>query len=349
MSLRIDDEVLRQAVQAVNDAGGNIAEAARRAGLPETTMKSYVKRAKERLGIEPVGKPSPFSPSAAVSSRVETVRNMGRGSDNRMGLRVSAPAIIRERDDNSYRVVARGDAHDGPHLPDKSRFFHSGRTARNWGCDRFVGMGDAGDFHSLCGHVKDDTLKGRLKASFLADIESLQAAMDAERQGLGHDIPKDEAEGNHDGGRIDTQEDNNPSADGLYRKTFNQVWQLTGVTNHPYRVPLRIEGVDFVHIPMNPMGKPYGGKFSARTVAINAIRDMVIGHCHRHADHPEPKVFGELVRVIETGTTLPTGYMADYHKHSAGGWAYGLTLLKIKDGRIAGTEFKPMHEVMRET
>lgn len=322
----IDELIL--VVHAFKEAGWNRTKAAALAGMPYSTFKYKLAAARKR-GIKPKG----GWPDMPIT-RFPAAKDKPSGA---------APV----HSDSAERVFVIGDAHDCPSLPDKERFYRLGCAARNWGADRIVWIGDVMDMKSLCGHIGDETLRGRVKPSFLRDIESGHAALDEFMRGLRGDKEQDATEGNHEGGRVDAVENNNPNADGLYRKELDRVWQLHGIRNHRYGVPLNVGGVDFVHVPMR-FGKPIGGKLAARTVAISAVRDCFIGHCHRFCVHSEPKNFNELIRVVETGTTLPHGYIADYHKHQQGGWAWGATRATIRDGKIDGVDFVSMADIMRE-
>lgn len=321
----VSTDDLQTAVFAYKEAGWNKAEAARRLGLPANTLKERLKTARKR-GVAPKGGwPDAVSPVADKA------------------LSVAVHSQSKDRD--GLRVFVVGDAHDSPKLPDKERFARMGALARNWGADRIVWIGDVLDLESLCGHVGDDTLKGRLKPSFLRDIESGKAALGEFRRGLQKHVPQDVTEGNHEGARVDRWEDNNPNAEGMYRRELDQLWQLNGIANHSFGVPLDIAGVDFVHIPLRADGKPYGGKLVAQTVANHAIRDMVFGHTHRGVDFPSPKCFNRLVRIVECGTSLPHGFIEPYARHSTGGWRWGVTLLTIRDGALASVELRDMREV----
>ena len=83
------------------------------------------------------------------------------------------------------KVLAIGDAHDSPAIPDKSRFEWMGRYARECGADILLSIGDMFSLDSLCSHERNDTLRGKAKPSFKQDMASAKEALAAVRGGLG--------------------------------------------------------------------------------------------------------------------------------------------------------------------
>lgn len=311
------DDLIR-AVWAYKEAGFVKAEAARLLGLSRQTYCHQLATARKQ-GVKPIG-----------------------------GWPDEQQAVAPAKSDG-LRVFVIGDAHDCPSLPDKERFFRLGRCARNWGADRVVWIGDVLDMSSLCGHIPDETLKGRLKPSFIRDIESGQEALGEFRRGLQRDIPQDVVEGNHEGARVDRWENENPNAEGLYRGALDRLWQTNGITNHRFGVPLFIGGVCFVHIPLNGMGKPYRGKTASQAIGRDSLCDVVRGDTHRSGVHTEPKLFNRFVRVIDAGTAMPEGYVPSYARETASCWWYGALRLTIANGHVTGWQHYAMHEVMEET
>ena len=58
----------------------------------------------------------------------------------------------------------------------------------------------------------------------------------------------------------------------------------------PWGQYLMLGGVGFIHAPINPMGKEYGGEASERQIANKSKIDIVFGHSHRAQDIRVPKI-----------------------------------------------------------
>ena len=87
--------------------------------------------------------------------------------------------MARHAKGRAQRVLAIGDAHDSPHLPDKSRFQWMGRHANATRPDHIVQIGDWFTFDSCTQHDGNGTIRGRSKPTFRADMKSGAASMDA--------------------------------------------------------------------------------------------------------------------------------------------------------------------------
>jgi hypothetical protein len=250
----------------------------------------------------------------------------------------------------TIRVLAIGDTHDDPYLS-KARLRWIGRHAAEMQPDRIVQIGDICDLESLSFHSGNDTESGRYKPRFLADMASLDEALEVLMEPLAQSaqsIPQfDVTLGNHEN-RIWRFEDSAPETSGMLQAEFGAKLHRYGIRYHRYGRPVAIGGVDFVHSPFNVMGKPYGGKNAAPNVARDAIRDTVFGHSHKGSVSCCPKVGDDnRVTAIDLGCALPSGHVQSYAKHTTTGWWWGAWELLIRSGRIEGWNAIPMTELQR--
>jgi hypothetical protein len=247
-------------------------------------------------------------------------------------------------------VAVIGDAHDSPHLPDKSRFEWMGRYIAENRIPWVVSIGDWLTMDSLSSHTDPATFEGLAKPTFEQDMESFHASQRAFRRGLGDWKPKmDLIYGNHDGerpkrwanvhrevvgGRIDP-------ALAVEEALAQWGWRTT-----PYGEYRFIGGVGFIHAPLIPgtAGKTYGGKTGGQRAANDAMFDIIRGDDHKFyvASSPKigpvrsPKVFG-------TATALPPGYIEAYARKNAGDWETGICRFTIWGGRVQSFAFEGMN------
>lgn len=247
------------------------------------------------------------------------------------------------------RVIAIGDLHDEPGLS-KERFKWIGKHIVNYDPDHVVFIGDICDLESLSFHSGNDTLGGKYKPRFTADMDSLSLALEL----LNEPIHKSSAKpsfdltwGNHEG-RIIRFEDANPEVDGMLQKEFADRLAPFNIAHHPYGEYLDVGGVKFTHAPMSVMAKPIGGVSASSTVARQSSVDIIFGHTHKMSVVTAPRLGGsEKVTVIDLGSALPDSYVMPYAKHSLVGWSYGIFELLIQGGRIQGFGMIPMTELER--
>tara|TARA_R100000455_G_C6270907_1_gene126927 strand:- start:1967 stop:2278 length:312 start_codon:yes stop_codon:yes gene_type:complete len=101
-------------------------------------------------------------------------------------------------------------------------------------------------------------------------------------------------------------------------------------------------------VPLNQMGKPYGGMNSENSIARDSLHDVVFGHSHKRVDRTFPKLGHNYITVINLGCSMPDGHVEDYAKHSVTGWSYGVYDITIENGRIKEQSWIPMTKLMRE-
>ena len=107
-----------------------------------------------------------------------------------------------------------------------------------------------------------------------------------------------------------------------------------------------IEGVGFTHVPLNRMGRPFGGKNAESTIGNESKSDIVYGHSHIRGTKTIPKIGKQQnITVLNLGCALPNGHIESYAKHSMTGWTYGAYELLLSKGRILADKFHCMEEL----
>lgn len=310
--------------------GQSIQLGAERLSLPLNTFGSRIKRAKE-LGMTPRTQKG----EAILEARKEKPR-----------VKVKAGGVYQ----STVRVLVIGDAHDAPAL-DKSRFAWIGKHIAETRPDHIVSIGDFADLQSLCFHEANDTVEGKLKPFFLDDVASLERAMAAMMEPITKATdyrPKiDITLGNHEN-RLWRFQNANPEIFGMLEPELTNLYRRYGWTWHPFGKYLEIGGCDFVHIPLNSMGKGVSGKNAAATVALDSVRDIVIGHTHKSGVFTRQKLGQDRsVRVFDAGCALPQDHIEKYVGHAASGWWWGVTELIVGLDKVHGWNFMPMVELGR--
>jgi len=327
------EELLKQTASLYKKYQGKIIDAARELGIPRTTMQSRVETAKSqgyiREDITTVDVPDKEIQTVVIKPHyVVHRRPSGSGVDK--------------------RVLAIGDAHDGVEIPDKSRFYAMGAYARKNGIEQIVQIGDFTSMDSMSSHEPNWTVKGHDKPSFKDDIESFREALIAFDDGLGgYEVAKHVTLGNHED-RIARFVNNNPE---LVELLFEQVYGLlnqNGWTYSPFGEFYFVGDVGFTHVPLNQMGKPYGGMNSENAIARDSLHDVVYGHTHKRVDRTFPKLGHNYITVVNLGCSLPTDYIEEYARHSVTGWSYGVYDITIRDGRIKSCTWVPMDMLLEE-
>ena len=175
------------------------------------------------------------------------------------------------------KVLVIGDTHDSPHIPDKSRFGWFAKHIKKTKPDYVVQIGDFATFDSCTHYIRDDSYTAKIdKPIFMKDIESLDEAMEEFQYHLkDFKIKKYLTLGNHER-RMWRKEDSNPSFYGMCQKEFFGTCKKYDWEVVPYGKYLMLGGVGFIHAPINPMGKEYGGEASERQVANKSKIDIRI-------------------------------------------------------------------------
>lgn len=310
---------------------GKIVDMARELGIARTTMQSRVETARIKGYIEEI-------------VRIEDDRDI-----RTVYLKPNYKIYQRHKPKGeTLKVLAIGDCHDGLDIPDKTRFHAMGRYAANHSVDHIVQIGDFTSMDSMSSHEPNWTIKGQSKPSFKDEVASFSDALAAFDEGLGgYQTTKHVTLGNHED-RIARFVNNNPElAEFVYEKIYELLGDF-GWSYSPFGEFYFIGDVGFTHVPLNQMGKPYGGAHSENAIARDSLHDIVYGHTHKRVAKTFPKIGHDLITVVNLGCALPEGHIEDYAKHSVTGWSYGVYDLTIRDGKIKEHSWIPMDTLLRD-
>lgn len=305
---------MQRALDAWAAADHNYAAGAKSLGLAEGTFRHQVDTARAE-GLIPFVVPQ--KPRIRVPARTTN-----QAMPNEYG--------------RAIRVFVWGCAHDAPSIPDKSRFRHAGKLAAELAPDFIVDLGDSLDLDSLSTHAPLGSVDDRQRPGFLTEIESLEEAY-GEFQATApppSEVPRYHLKGNHEH-RADRFEANNPTTEGVYTLPLAQVFARYGWCEKQYREWLFLEGVGFTHVPINSMGREYGGKTAENQIINETTFSVVWSHIHRGHFARRAKIgVGNGLQSYNTGTFMPQGLVKPYAGLSQTGWTYGAHELTLRDGQI---------------
>lgn len=330
LAKKLSDETCRK-MQEASRQHENRQQAADALGMDRATYSRWLDEANRRfppVTVEQIA--AAYSPAAPDISPRETPK-----------YRVIAP------EGKFLRVLAIGDSHDHPGIPDKSRFALMGRYAAEERPDVILHIGDFLDLHSLCSHTREDTYKGKGKPSFEQDIASAAEAMAAFEAELPADYRprKHITFGNHEH-RAWRYEDINPASVNLLTGPLTNVFESHDWTWQSFGHWTMIAGVGFTHIPRNIMGRPVGGKNIGNSIANEATFDIAHGHDHRANVTKRAKYgYNNFVTIVGLGTSMVPGYVADYAEGLPTGYDYGVNDLTIYEGHIQSATFRTFREL----
>lgn len=248
--------------------------------------------------------------------------------------------------DKPRRVVAIGDLHDAPDQK-KHRFRWLGAYCRDKQPDSIIQIGDWLTFDSICKYDPNDTWGGQKQPTLKEDLDSAADSFEAFEEGLGDDGWLNEKHitlGNHEY-RLERFANETPEVYGLLQEHLYSIFRDFGWSYSPYGEIYFMDGVGFVHVPMNEMGKEYGGKTAEKRIAADATFDIVMGHSHKAREHTAPKIGGDFVRVLNIGCAMEDGYVPPYAARSATGWTYGVYELTLRNGHIDSWSHMSMKEL----
>jgi hypothetical protein len=307
-------------------------------GIPRTTLHEWVSgnvRPKDPLeGSFVAGNEIIARLNAENATLKETLKNATRPKYSIRTDNISRGERL--------KVVCIGDAHDSPHLDDKSRFVHIGKHINAVRPDVVVQIGDFMTADSVSTHAGNHTIEGKHKPTFNDDLNSFRLALDAFNDGLGSFNPEKHVTlGNHEL-RLLKFEQEHPETEGMIGEKLHLALSDRGWKYSPYGEATFYGGVAFLHCAINRMGKSFGGKNSELQVANELLTDCVVGHSHIKRVHKAPKLHHRHVTVVNVGCALPEGYIEPYAKVAQTGWSYGVMTLTIKDNHIQDDEWVSM-------
>ncbi len=242
-------------------------------------------------------------------------------------------------------IAAIGDGHDGPGIPDKSRFWWAGKHVKAHKHDIVISIGDLFTLDSVSRFAAPGTLEGKEAPYWKDDMASGKEALNAFEEGRGgYEVEKHCTLGNHED-RYASQIGRQPWALDALQDTPHTILGDRGWTYSPYGEFYFIGRTGFVHVPLNRMGRPFGGKFAENQIGNESTFDVVYGHSHRPLVKPFPKLNNETIKVVNLGCFLPDGHVEPYAKHTLHGWEYGMYDITLLGGRISKANWIPMAEL----
>ena len=324
MSRRASPEAIVSALDLLG-RGRTVRDVAEETGFAQRTIREWRKKAK------PVIPTSHWQPPS--NDEPEKIRISVSNRPNPGGRKL--------------RGVAVGDLHDSPHIADKSRFYRIGRYIEEKKPDFVIKIGDVLSLDSLCRYDDNASLAGKSKPSFEQDIASGHKALNAYDEGKRGYEPSIEhiTLGNHEDRAISFT-NRTPEVAGILTGQLANLFTSHGFSFSPYGQVYHIDEVGFVHVPLNRLGKPYGGKTAKNTIANDAICDIVYGHDHLGGQVVAPKIgTNESITVLNLGCALPDGHVEKYVGHGMSGWQYGIYDLLIDRGRLHSAKHISMREL----
>lgn len=316
--------------QGMGGGRSAVEEAARRAMADGviaggSTLWSRVKTAEERWGITPdwsLYRPRQYlhSPSGAPAIAFQE--------------HIAEP----EPDGEPEHCAVIGDAHDSPHLPDKSRFRWMGAFIEEHGFDRVRSAGDWMSLDCFSTHADPASFAARTKPTFTQDLESFHESQRAFQLGLaGHKPKLGITLGNHENraARYD-----NAHPDGtLHMNLIEEAFMQWGWRTSPYGEYVFVGGVGFTHIPFNAIGKP----LAAGQRANKAMFDTIHGDDHRSTVMTDFKS-GPIrsPTIYSAGTALPPGFIEGYANKGGSTWRSGICTATLWGGFVRKWSFEEM-------
>lgn len=243
-----------------------------------------------------------------------------------------------EPEGEPIRVCVIGDAHDSPHLRDKSRFRWIGAYINEHGFDRVVSVGDWWTMDCFSSHTDRATFEGLAKPTFEQDRDSFHESQRAFQDGLaGHKPKKDVTLGNH---CHRAKKYSNLHPDGLdYSLLVEEAYAQWGWRTTPYGEYRFIDGVGFTHVPFNSLGRP----LTASQRPNKAMFDIVHGDDHRATQTTDFKA-GPVrsPTIYSAGTALPPGYIEGFAGKGGSTWRAGVCEAIIWGGWVRSWRFTEM-------
>ena len=338
---RLPIELLQQAVDAVAEHG-SVTEAAKHLKMNRGTFDSRYRSALSQNLTPGEGIEVPQE-DRELYDVINTLKK--ENESLRAALSKSTRPKFTLRSDNHMhrsektRVIVIGDAHDSPAIPDQSRFKRIGQYVRKIKPDCVIQIGDLATLDSLSYHTPNASYDGKFKPTFEQDMSSLGRALELLDCG---GAEKHITLGNHEQ-RLFKYEQNNPEVFGQLPFNLLRLLDRSQWTYSQFGQVHFIGGVGFVHVPLNRMGKPYGGKTAEQQIANDCLHDLVCGHSHVDRKHKASKIGNNReVQIINVGCALPEGYIEPYALHSSTGWSYGIADMTIQHGCVRDYNFVSM-------
>lgn len=243
-----------------------------------------------------------------------------------------------EPEGEPIRVAVIGDAHDSPHLRDKSRFRWLGCYIEEHGIERVVSVGDWMTMDCFSSHTDRASFEGMAKPTFQQDIDSFHESQQAFQAGLaGHRPKKDITLGNHEhrAWRYDNLHPDGTSHSFLVEQAFAQ-WGWRTRTYGEYRF---IDGVGFVHVPFNALGRP----LTQNQRPNKAMFDTIHGDDHRATQLTDYKAGPyRSPTIYSAATALPPGFIEGFTGKGGSTWRTGIADATIWGAYVRRWAFEEM-------
>ena len=319
--------------------GLNYAAIARELGIARST-------AQHRVKILKIGKPK--DPAHEIFDQFTEYLKIHAPQKPR--VRVKAVMSDRPSDEPIYRVMAIGDHHDKPGR-DKTRALWMGRHAAQGKFDAIVSIGDWASLDSLSTHEVPGSANDADRAPFHEELDSLDESLSL----FARELPKRDdgtwvtplfhVHGNHEH-RAWRSANRQPKLNGDMPIRLEQVFSRYGWQTKPFGEFLDLYGVDFVHCPLNVMGREMGGMHVERNAGNLALRSLVFGHTHRSNVVNITKIGQQRkLTMVNLGTSMPWNMVEKYSGLSMTGWSYGIFELRIQAGQILSAKHFDMLEL----
>lgn len=235
-------------------------------------------------------------------------------------------------------ICVIGDAHDSPHLQNKERFQWLGQFAAEHQVERVVSVGDWMTLDSFSTHTDRATFEGLAKPTFTQDLDSFHESQQSFQNGLdGWKPKKDITLGNHEH-RAWRWDNFHPEAEPHGFK-IEEAFAQWGWRTTPYGQYRFIDGVGFVHVPLNGLGRP----MAQGQRANKAMFDTIHGDDHRSLILTDYKT-GPLrsPTVYGAATALPPGFIEGFANKGGSTWRSGVCLATIWGGYVRSWQFVEM-------
>lgn len=313
-----------EAWNVLQQYSGDYIAAAGAAGVNIRTFRDRVAAAKPHVPAEPQSEP--VEPVQAVSKpRV-------RVPYHRQDMPPEGPVI---------RILGMGDVHKKPGRTDEPVIL-AARHAAATKPDYIAQIGDWLSLDSCSFHPAKGSAKDANRPSFASEIEAGEESLDAFDRNCPDDIRRLITFGNHEH-RAWRVADADPRLAGDFPLRVEQLFARYRWQTHLYGKMAYIGGVGLIHVPLNQMGREYGGKNSENTIGNDATHSLIWGHDHRFRAKTVPKIGpNNKISLCNLGTCMPHGVIEDYNV-GVSGWTYGVVDLRVQAGLIISAKF---HDVL---
>ena len=174
-----------------------------------------------------------------------------------------------------------GDSHAKPGVSNQ-RYKWAGRFAAEHRPHVIVDIGDHGDFESLCSYDKGKgSFEGRrLQADFDAVYEARELFANEIAKAAGYKPRLVYTLGNHEQ-RLLRWLDETPEMQGVFGLETLRAKEF-GWKQYPYLQPVTIDGITYIHSPVNPTtGKEIAGMHKGHAALTKGLSSIGYGHDHR--------------------------------------------------------------------